>query len=214
MAPDVGHATRVLCLETPRAMGTSSSRDRISVDLRGLKVALLVQASAKGVTPSDFIRAALVRALEGDGGPVAPPAVFASNRGTRVRLSLRMRSQDAALVLERAHAAGLAPGAFVAGLCAEIPVLREGGRPAAHATALVTSAAELSTLARDLRHLTQLLKQGEVRAAQEYRERLERADREVKAHLVVASRAIAELRPARSVHGTAAVPKHQGGSDG
>lgn len=37
-------------------MGTSSSRDRISVDLRGLKAALLAQARAKGVTPSDFIR--------------------------------------------------------------------------------------------------------------------------------------------------------------
>jgi hypothetical protein len=38
---------------------------------------------------------------------------------------------------------------------------------------LVSSCSVLAVLARDLRHLTQLLWQGEIQAAQEYRARLE-----------------------------------------
>ena len=40
---------------------TPSSRDRISVDLRGLRAALLDQARARGVTPSDLVRGAWLK---------------------------------------------------------------------------------------------------------------------------------------------------------
>ena len=43
---------------------TPSSRDRISVDLRGLRAALLAQARARGVTPSDLVRGVLAEALD------------------------------------------------------------------------------------------------------------------------------------------------------
>ena len=42
---------------------TPSSRDRISVDLRGLRGALLAQAHARGVTPSDLVRGVLAEAF-------------------------------------------------------------------------------------------------------------------------------------------------------
>ena len=41
----------------------ASSRDRISVDLHGLKAALFDQARVRGVSPSDFVRNALIDAL-------------------------------------------------------------------------------------------------------------------------------------------------------
>jgi hypothetical protein len=43
---------------------TPSSRDRISVDLRGLRAALFEQARARGISPSDLVRAALATAID------------------------------------------------------------------------------------------------------------------------------------------------------
>lgn len=175
-----------------------SSRDRISVDLRGLKAALIGRSRAQGQTPSDFVRALLATALQAEADEVKP-ALEPRLPGRRVRLSMRLSRDEARLVTERARAAGLPIGSYVAGLCAGIPAIAGGTRPADQAAALVRSSAELATLARDLRHLTQLLRQGEVRAAQEYRRLLDTLGDDVHAHLRLAARTLADLRPARRV---------------
>lgn len=74
MAPFVGHAARA-GRNGPMA---SSPRDRISVDLRGMKGALLEQAHARGVLPSAFVRSVLGDALalseaSNDRRGIAPP---------------------------------------------------------------------------------------------------------------------------------------------
>jgi hypothetical protein len=186
---------------------TPSSRDRISVDLRGLKASLFEQARARGVSPSGLVRDALIDAL----GRTEPPSPDHGAAGTpapmadRVRLSLRMSREEASVTLAAARQAGLSPGAFVAGLVAGVPALLGGGSRDAHIAALIASSAELSTLSRDIHHLTSLLRQGNVRAAQEYRERLDTLAGDVRNHLSLASRVLADLRP-RSQRADA--PKH------
>jgi len=171
---------------------TASSRDRISVDLRGLKAALFERSQAQGQTPSDFVRAALVTALQADMSVITrAPAM----PGQRVRLSLRMRRDDARLLIGQAGAAGLPVGTYVAGLCAGAPAIVHGARPSDQVAALLSSCAVLSTLARDLRHLTQLLRQGEVLAAQQYRARLDDVERDVRGHLVTAAALLSDLKP-------------------
>jgi hypothetical protein len=176
---------------------TPSSRDRISVDLRGLKASLFEQARARGVSPSALVRDALIDAL----GRTEPPSSDHVAVGTpapmadRVRLSLRMSSEEASATLAAARQAGLGPGAFVAGLVAGVPALLGGASRDAHIAALIASSAELSTLSRDIHHLTALLRQGNVRAAQEYRERLDTLAGDVHNHLSLASRVLADLRP-------------------
>lgn len=179
-------------------MAPSSSRDRITVDLRGLRAALFTQARAQGVSPSNYIRAVLGEALREDQGRAC--SAFVSNgmaSGPRKRLSLRMQPHEAQLVLARAQAAGLAPGAFVALLCTGVPSLLDGQRTADQVAALTASSAELATLARDLRHLTQLLRDSEVRAARAYRDRLQQTERDVREHLAHAAALMAELKPQR-----------------
>lgn len=178
----------------------SASRDRISVDLRGLKAALIEQARAQGVTPSDFIRALLAESLGEAAGHDAVRVSAAGNGspGPRARLSLRMHCHEAQLVRGRARAAGMPVGAFVAGLCGGVPALAQGQRPIDQAAALAASSAELSTLARDLRHLTQLLRQADAPAARVYRARLESTERDVRTHLAQAAALMADLRPLRS----------------
>jgi hypothetical protein len=114
----------------------------------------------------------------------------------RIRVSLRLANQDAANLAAAAKAAGLPIGVYVAGLAAGIPVLRDGNR-AANLEALTASTAMLATLARALRHLSELLRQGSVAAALAYRERLDDVDADIRRHLDLASVVLAELRPSR-----------------
>ena len=187
---------------------TPSSRDRISVDLRGLRAVLFKQARARGISPSDLVRAALATALDQS----APSITARSAPGTvessedRVRLSLRMSRSDALATIRAARAAGLSPGAYVAGLIAGVPVLTSGAARTDHLASLIASSAELSTLSRNLHRLTDLLRQGSVRAAQEYRDMLDTVADDVRDHLTLASAVLADLRPR---HGRAPVAPDQ-----
>lgn len=176
-----------------------SSRDRISVDVQGLKAALMARAQTEGVSPSTLVREALATALGEPGGLTGQRAGNRdpSDPGDRVRLSLRMGRTEAIATLAAARQAGLNPGAYVAGLVAGIPVLRDGIRHAHHRAALVASSAELASLSRSIHHLTALLRQGDVRAAQEYRVMLDRLAGDVRSHLVLASGVLADLGPRR-----------------
>jgi hypothetical protein len=176
-----------------------SSRDRISVDLRGLKAALLEGARARGVSPSEFVRAALLQAL-GLSAPMGSDrharAVSIPIEG-RVRLSLRMSREDVLATRAAARNSGLSPGAFIAGLVADVPALSSGGSRTDHLAALIASSAELSTLSRNIHHLTSLLRQGAVRPALEYRAMLDTLAGDVRGHLKLASSVLADLRPRR-----------------
>jgi hypothetical protein len=166
-----------------------SSRDRISVDLHGLKAALLERAQALGTT--------LAEAL-GRSGPTdidrSMPSLK-SGTGDRVRLCLRMSRAQASATLDGARRAGLNPGDYVGGLAAGVPVLLGAGSRPDHLAALIASSAELSTFSRNLHHLTKLLRQGEFRPAQEYRPMLETLGADVRSHLALVAGALADLRP-------------------
>ncbi|UUX97286.1 hypothetical protein [Aquabacterium sp. J223] len=174
-----------------------SARDRISVDLHGLKAALVARAAAERVHVSVVVRRAVERELgviattDPAGEPISPPAA-----GGSVKLSIRLTSAGAAQLAAGAARAGLSRSSYVAGLLAEVPLLVGGlaARPDLLA-ALNASCAELSTLTRNLHHLTTLLRQGQVRAAMEYREMLDTLGSDVREHLAMAAGLLAELRP-------------------
>lgn len=179
-----------------------SARDRISVDLRGLKAALVARAVAERVDVSVVVRRAVERELD----VAAATTVVASESrnshaaGSMVKVSIRLTSADAAQLAGSAARAGLSRGAYIAGLLAEVPLLTSGSaaRPDILA-ALSASCAELSTLTRNLHHLTCLLRQGQVRAAMEYREMLDTLGGDVREHLAMAAGLLAELRPPRPI---------------
>jgi hypothetical protein len=190
-------------LRMSRSLGLApSTRDRISVDLRGLKAALVARAQAQRVDVSVVVRSAVEREL---GVAVATTELAGEPRtprpaGVRVKLSLRLTMAEAAQLAAGAGRAGLSRSAYVAGLLAEVPLLVNGSatRPDL-VQALNASCAELSTLTRNLHHLTTLLRQGQVRAALEYREMLDTLGADVREHLALAASLLAELRPARPV---------------
>lgn len=179
-----------------------SSRDRISVDLRGLRTALVARAHAQRLSVSALVRAALERELGLVDAPTeaASATRAATSPGAIVKLSIRLTSAEAERLDTSSRQAGLSRGAFLAGLLVNVPVLSGGGAGSRIdcLAALTASSAELSTLSRNINHLTALLRQGQVRAAQEYRRMLDTLGDDVRAHLSLAASVLADLRPARA----------------
>jgi hypothetical protein len=177
-----------------------SNRDRISVDLHGLKAALAARARAERVGVSVVVRRAVERELglqEPPRGPDCdgPPAIVAP---ATVRVSLRLTATEAEQLATRSRREGVSRGACVADLLAGVLPPEDSASRPDRLTALNASCAELSTLSRNLHHLTALLRQSQVRAAAEYRDMLDTLGADVRKHLSIAAGLLAELRPPQS----------------
>lgn len=182
----------------------SPTHEFVTVDMRGLKAALQARAQCERVAVSVVVRRAVQREL-GLNDAVPEPSCtreFTSSDSSTVKLSLRLTGVEAERLAAGARHAGLSRGAYLAGLLAGVPSLTDGSasRPD-RLSALNASCAELSTLSRNLHHLATLLRQGQVRAALEYRGLLDTLGGDVREHLVLAASLLAELRPARPARG-------------
>ena len=173
-------------------------RDRISVDLRGFGPAVAARAAARAISVSELVREALARDVALNDAVRAPAVVVAHHAGDSVRLSLRMTREQALTLRRCAQAAALATGAYIAALVAREPSVSSRAPRADAAAALVSSCSVLAVLARDLRHLTQLLGQGEIQAAQEYRARLDEVAGTVQSHLRLAAEVLGDLDALRT----------------
>ena len=176
----------------------TNSHDFVTVDMRGLKAALVARSQAQRVSVSVLVRGAVGRDLGvadvAEPDQTVAPAGTAS-RATRVKLSIRMTPEVAEQLAAGARAAGLSRGAYLAGLIADVPVLSAGASRTDHLATLIASSAELSTLSRNIHHLTSLLREGKVRPALEYREMLDTLAGDVHGHLTLAAGVLADLRP-------------------
>ena len=177
------------------------THDFVTVEMRGLKAALVARARAERVGVSVVVRRAVAHELGLASAPECHESAqrVATARGLFVKLSIRLTTAEALQLDDSARRAGLSRGAFVAGLLANVPALSAASASLPDCLAALTaSSAELSTLSRNINHLTVLLRQGEVKAAQEYRRMLDTLGAHVHAHLTLASRVLADLRPSHS----------------
>lgn len=176
----------------------TTAHDFVTVDMRGLKAALVARARVERVSVSVLVRSAVSRdlGLVADyeacrmDEPNARPRSAAS-----VKLSIRMSADEARQLAAGARASRLSRGAYLAGLIANVPVLSAGGSRTEHIAALMASCAELSTLSRNVHRLTALLRQANVEPARPYREMLDTLAGDVRRHLELAARALADLQP-------------------
>jgi hypothetical protein len=168
-----------------RFMNTTS-HDFVTVDMRGLKAALVARAKAQRVSVSVLVRGAVARdlglAADGAAGRKDEPIARPSS-ATTVKLSIRMTAEEARQLAAGARAACLSRGAYLAGLVANVPVLSAGGGRAEHVATLIASSAELSTLSRSVQHLNALLRQANLEPARPYREMLDTLAGDVRRHL-------------------------------
>jgi hypothetical protein len=176
----------------------TTAHDFVTVDMRGLKAALVARAQADRVSVSVLVRGAVARdlglAVDGEASRMDEASVRPSSAMT-VKLSIRMSADEARQLSAGARAAGLSRGAYLAGLIANVPVLSAGGGRAEHIASLMASSAELATLSRNIHRLTALLRQANVEPARPYREMLDTLAGDVRRHLELAARALADLQP-------------------
>ena len=184
------------------------SRDRVTVDLRGVGERLRSQAAARRMTTGAFVRRAVALQLDGtanDSPELAPAPV-----GPVVKLTLRVSAAHAVALATRARQAETSQGAYVAGLLDGIPPPPVPADRADAIAALVASTDQLAVLSTDISALTRLLRQAKVEAAARYRQRLDDLFNEVRQHLKQAADLFSVAHPAaprRASPGTAGRPR-------
>ncbi len=176
------------------------THDFVTVEMRGLKAALVARAQAQRVSVSELVRSAVARDLGlsvVDGEPQSVEVPHGVGHPASVKLSIRMTAEEAAQLAAGARAAGLSRGAYLAGLVAHVPVLTGGASRVEHIAALSESTAELATLSRNLHLLSTLLRRGEDESSRPLRLKFDTLARDVRQHLDLASSALADLQPRR-----------------
>lgn len=173
----------------------ASSQEFVTVEMRGLKRALIAKARAERVSLSVLIRRAAERELSSNDAGGSEPTV-----GTTVKVSIRFTPDEAEQLRSGANRAGLPHGAYIIGLLHRVPAISDAAAGRLECLAALTaSCAELATLARHIGQLTALLRHGDVLGDLEHRTLLDSIGVEVREHLRLAARALADLRPPRSV---------------
>lgn len=130
----------------------SSPRDRITVDLQGLKTALVARAQAEGLMPSQLVRQVLAACL-GTNSAFTFLAAQSVRRQRSKRLCLRMRPEEIRAVMSSAARAGQSPGRWLAALASGAPSGADAQHVEAQRQALVSMTAELAALRRTLHRI-------------------------------------------------------------
>jgi hypothetical protein len=179
------------------------SRDFVTVDMRGLKAPLEALARRERKSVSELVRTAVSERWVLPASAVTSDEVRVTGRGQAgagtVKVSIRLTRGEVQALEARRHQSGLSRGVLIAGLLADVAVLKGEARYVEHLSALAASNAEMATLCRYIAHLGQLLREEEWPAAREYRSTLESLAGDVRRHLALAAAELKALQPARGV---------------
>lgn len=194
------------CMSAQAPAPRPGTRDRVTVDLRGLRARLQSHAQAQGQTIAVLVRSAIVAMLD-DAGPIDPevPCVAPSRERT-LKVTLRLPVAHAVLLARRARAADQSQGRYVAALLdgfAPRPITPEGDRAV---SALIGSTYRLATLSADINAHLRAWREGATGDFEQYRMGREPVGVVLQEHLCLASQVVAELRPAQRWRRAATVP--------
>jgi len=173
---------------------SADSRDRVTVDLRGLALAVKAQAAARNMTLAAFARAAMVDALkQAEADPFHPSQVGGLDNSQPVKLTLSVPMRQASWLVEHARAAGLSYGTYLASIIEGTPAPGSLGEAVGAVTASTNQLAAMST---DLNDFVRLLRQGRSAEAEKYRQRVMSLVDEVRQHMRLEAALSAEVREA------------------
>jgi hypothetical protein len=161
----------------------------VGVDLRGIGDANRGAARARQTTLASFVREALVEAV----GPLSTPIEAANilDPSEIVKLTLRLPSVDAELLVLKSAALGLSYGALVARLVRGTPLPAPSAERAADRAALIASVDHLAQLSADLNALIRMLRRADSEGAERYRTSAASLVSDVRHHLDLASKVVA-----------------------
>ena len=167
------------------------SRDRVTVDLRGLGPAVKAKAAARNLTLAAFARAAILEAMGHVDdqslslGPVGPAD------GEPVKLTLTLPLRQASWLVEHARASGVSYGTYLASLVDGAPY---PGSLAEAVRALSASTDQMAALSTDFQSFLGLIRDGRSAEAQKYREAVPWFFDQIRKHMKLTSALAAEVR--------------------
>jgi len=177
----------------------AATRERVSIDLRGLGPALRAHARTRNLRLPDVVRLAVVAMLEPTGckSDLQASEEPVAAEGQPVKLTIRLRRDVAARLTTRARACGLSQSAYLTTLIDETPAPLLGD-----VTALRASTDQLAVVSADLNELVRTIRRGALSSGPLIEDWLRPLVDEMRRHVNLASRLVVELRP-RSTHSTA-----------
>jgi hypothetical protein len=180
------------CVVQWQVVMTRHSRDRVTIDLRGIGDAARAAAQARDTTLAVFARQALIAALPSDVRALLPRAEPRGEVQGRVKLSVRLSPDDSALLGMQAALLGLSQARLIARLIRGAELPRRSIERDADRAALRASTEQLATLSVDLQQFLRLLRRGSAEGVARYAERLQAVDVDLRTHLSRASAFLAD----------------------
>ena len=178
------------------------TRERVTIDLRGIGPRLHAHAAARGRTMAAVVRSSVVAMLDAEGAALQPDRVAEVIDARTVKVTLRLDGAHAARLTEFARSADVSQGAYVAGLLDGLP---PSPRPADHGdavAALADSTHKVAAMSADIHGFIRLMCNLKSDEAEKYRAGLMSLSTDVRAHLEVASRLMAGLTARQGTNGS------------
>lgn len=174
-------------------------RDRVTIDLRGLREPLQTRALVNQMTPAALVRQAVLAYLApkaGDQRPDPKPLKYVREEQV-VKVTLRLPAGHAALMNFQARIANVSKSIYVAALIEGVPPSRNHAQTVA---ALQASTNRLAIISTDLSAFLRVMytvKPGAQQELERYRAGIKTLNEDIRRHLDTAAELVAELRATR-----------------
>ena len=183
---------------TDAAQATAAMRDRVTVDLRGIRPQLQAQAAKRQMTAAALVRRAVTAMLDGAPCDAGESKSIDSVSGTQVvKVTLRLPAANAVMLASRARGADVSQGSYVARLIDGTPAQPRAPDHARAVAALMASTDRLAALSADLNAFMRLLGRTPRSELEPYRASIRSLADDVRVHLASAAALVAALRATR-----------------
>lgn len=173
-------------------------RDRVTVDLRGIRPQLQVQAAKRQMTAAALVRHAVTAMLDDSPSDAGDSKSTDGNCSTQViKVTLRLPVAHAVVLASRARAADVSQGTYVARLIDGTPAQPRAPDHTRAVAALMASTDRLAALSADLAAFMRLLGRAPRSELEPYRASIRSLAGDVRVHLASAEALVAALRATR-----------------
>jgi hypothetical protein len=175
------------------------TRDRVTIELRGMRERLQTIATVRGMTTAALIRKALVQLLDdpSDNGATCRSDPAMTRHSPIVKVTIRLAAAHAMALAPRARAADVSQGIYVARLLDGTPPTPLSPDHARAVAALVGSTDQLAAMSADINAFMRLLGRGSSSEVERYRAGVMSLSDAVRSHLAMAASLVARLGGAR-----------------
>jgi hypothetical protein len=176
----------------------AAMRDRVTVDLRGIRPQLHAHAAKRQMTVAALVRRAVVAMFDDAPSDVADDGSTDGATGTAViKVTLRLPVAHAVLLASRARRADVSQGSYIASLIDGTPAQARAPDHARAVAALMASTDRLAVLSADLNAFMRLIGRAPRSELEPYRASIQSLASDVRGHLASAAALVVALTATR-----------------